>query len=166
MTPSKYPLAGVLIGTILMMLVTILWNFCPTDSIGFFPQMIICGFSLVILLLTVISREMNNSENSNYPLLPQHAPPTHNPAILPPIRKRSASKHKPPPLPLPTSSSSDVARYNMYRINKHLKGEFVFPPLRIEELHSIPEESPKSSAHRRFKTSSHIPKSPKSSERL
>ncbi|KAJ4482064.1 hypothetical protein J3R30DRAFT_3221694, partial [Lentinula aciculospora] len=94
------------------------------DAIGFFPQMIIVGFSIVILLLTAIARELNHHENSA--TLPRHA----SIKALPSLRSQPSSvKHRPPPLPLPTSTSTDIARYNIHRITKHLKGEFVFPPV-------------------------------------
>ncbi|KAJ3830766.1 hypothetical protein EV361DRAFT_968466 [Lentinula raphanica] len=129
------------------------------DAIGFFPQMIIVGFSVVILLLTVIARELNHRDKV---ALPRHAssitrlslPKVEAPA---PTRKSNV-KHRPPPLPLPTSTSTEIAKYDIHRITKHLKGEFVFPPVDVG-LRSIPEEagSPRSPAHKRFKTATGSP---------
>ncbi|KAJ3995723.1 hypothetical protein F5050DRAFT_1573035 [Lentinula boryana] len=125
------------------------------DAIGFFPQMIIVGFSVVILLLTVIARELNHREKS---ALPRHASITPLPKLSGASRQ-SGVKHRPPPLPLPTSTSTEIAKYNMHRITQHLKGEFVFPPVNIGGLRSIPEEagSPRSPAHKRFKTATGSP---------
>ncbi|KAJ3933285.1 MAG: hypothetical protein NXY57DRAFT_999306 [Lentinula lateritia] len=121
------------------------------DAIGYFPQMIIVGFSVVVLLLTVIARELNDGERN---ALPQHTSMSLAPKFG--TYQQSKTKHRPPPLPLPTSNSTEIARYNIYRMGKHLKGEFVFPPVRLEGL---PEEagSPRSPSHKRFKTTTGSP---------
>lgn len=113
--------------------------------------MILTGFTVVILLLTAIARELDLSERY-YTALPQHSPPP---------RQQTTTKLRPPPLPLPTSTTSEVAKYNIHRLTKHLKGEFVFPPVCVEELRSIPEESPVSPRHRRFQTTVGSGMSPK-----
>lgn len=125
--------------------------------------MVIAGLSVVVLVLIAIARELNRSEMERFgvpqlpPRLPQHASRKSN-------KFASPSKKRPPPLPLQTSSSAEIARYNIYRISKHLKGEFVFPPVHVEELRSIPEESRspvESPTHRRFKTTVELPRSPR-----
>jgi hypothetical protein len=139
------------------------------DAIGFFPQMIIAGLSVVILLLIIIAGELDRAEGLGPPryssigsrsfLQRQSRTKQYSPLAPLPISASteiSVSKQRPPPPPppppSPASTSADISRYNRHRMVKHLKGEFVFPPVNVEILPSVPEEPLKSPAHRRFKT--------------
>ncbi|KAL0069802.1 Glucosyltransferase-like protein [Marasmius tenuissimus] len=88
------------------------------DSIGYFPQMLISGLCLVILMVLTVSRELN--ETRMRPLLPPPSPTSFKPDFPRP---------RPPPIPLPDLPEEDstVAKYNKYRITKHLKQMADFP---------------------------------------
>ncbi|KAF5385699.1 hypothetical protein D9757_005524 [Collybiopsis confluens] len=132
------------------------------DAIGFFPQMIIAGFTLVILLLTIYAREIDRVDRLNLLGPPQYTP--RDPSFSRRISNTHSSNNSsyikspyyPPPPRIPSSSSTDIAKYNMHRMTKHLKGEFVFPP--VQKLSTWEEESsPRLPAHRRFKTDATSP---------
>ncbi|KIK52039.1 hypothetical protein GYMLUDRAFT_145162, partial [Collybiopsis luxurians FD-317 M1] len=91
------------------------------DTIGFFPQMILAGLTVVILLLTIYARELDRLDR----------PPSFHYSSGESVfwSKRSRQHPNPPPEPLPPPTSTDIALYNKTRMAKHLKGEFVFPPV-------------------------------------
>ncbi|KAF9556752.1 hypothetical protein CPC08DRAFT_710984 [Agrocybe pediades] len=117
------------------------------DCIGFFPQMMIAGISTVILLLILGAREFDSMRSPRPPVHP-----------LPPMRPRPTSIisqfPRPPPSPTEFSSSQEITQWEMHRLLKHLKGEYVFPPVRSS--HRIQPSDPSSPAHRRIKTMSKI----------
>ncbi|SJL07718.1 uncharacterized protein ARMOST_11068 [Armillaria ostoyae] len=84
------------------------------DTIGFFPQMVIVGMCIIILLLTVVSREMHARTRE---------------LTAPPPRPMTVFKGDVPPPPKVPTTSMEMAPYEMYRLMKHLKGQYVFPPV-------------------------------------
>lgn len=113
------------------------------DTIGFFSQMIICGLCAVVLLLTVIARELDVHDRIPRP---RRVPSN----IMIPVRRRSssASRDRPPPTPTKSSSAAEKAEYEKYRLTRHLKGQYVFPPVQIAG--QSPEEAV--GVHRRCQT--------------
>ncbi|KAF9013275.1 hypothetical protein BDQ17DRAFT_1419434 [Cyathus striatus] len=97
------------------------------DCIGFFPQMIITGISVV------------TSTSFSYIAY----------AFI-----FAAPRPRPPPSPSTTSSSMEIAQYEMYRLMKHLKGDYVFPP--VKPSHRLRPSDPSKPVHRRIKTMSKI----------
>ncbi len=107
------------------------------DTIGFFPQMIITGTCIVALLLIVVARELSNTSGGL-------------------VRRPKLSIMPPPPLPVFTGeakppsptvgTSGEMTKYEMDRVMKHLKGQYVFPP-----LPPVPS-SPTRGVHRRVMT--------------
>ncbi|KAF9267382.1 hypothetical protein L218DRAFT_684635 [Marasmius fiardii PR-910] len=116
------------------------------DSIGYFPQMVISGLCVVILMLTAVSRELNGAKLMLLPSLYQ--PPQR------PLPRPKSIKIRPPPIPPPDSPIKDttVVEYNKYRMTKHLKGEFVFPPVDSDPFHDPRQDHVAQQAHRRLKT--------------
>ncbi|KAL0570031.1 hypothetical protein V5O48_011929 [Marasmius crinis-equi] len=113
------------------------------DSIGYFPQMLVSGLCLVILMVIAVTRELNEAKMQ--PLLPPPSPTT---------LKSNFPKPRPPRIPSPQMSDRDsvVVNYNMYRIAKHLKGEFVFPPVNQDPFEDPVKSNAAQYAHRRLKT--------------
>ncbi|KDR82822.1 hypothetical protein GALMADRAFT_238418 [Galerina marginata CBS 339.88] len=114
------------------------------DCIGFFPQMIIVGISTITLLLILAVREFDAIRNAQ-----QRPPPL-------PVRSNSILSQfpRPPRSPGANSTSMEIAQWEMHRILKHLKGEFVFPP--VTPSHRIQPSDPNKASHRRVKTMSKI----------
>lgn len=104
------------------------------DTIGFFPQMVIVGMCIIILLLVVVSREM-------------HAR-TREGSALPPRSMTVFKGNVPPPPKVPTTSM-EMAPYEMYRLMKHLKGQYVFPPVSPP---AFPTQKTGLKKHRRYMT--------------
>lgn len=91
-----------------------------TDTIGFFPQMIICAICLITVLLSAVSRDVDASRtNSSESPRPQTSPP-------PASRALTVFTGTPP-----SSGALDdeLTPSEMNRLVKHLKGEYVFPPI-------------------------------------
>ncbi|KAF8073698.1 hypothetical protein FPV67DRAFT_1365773, partial [Lyophyllum atratum] len=90
-----------------------------SDSIGFFPQMIISGVSATVILLILISRELDDIRDvsarasKSYPIPP--------PAAM--------NRTRPPPTPTKDADSMQISQYEIHLLVRHLKGEFVFPPV-------------------------------------
>ncbi|PPQ91663.1 hypothetical protein CVT25_012876 [Psilocybe cyanescens] len=116
------------------------------DCIGFFPQMITVAISTVVLLLILVVREMDNMSNPRPP-----------PTVFPPVQRNpyiSSQSPRPPRSPTANSSSKEISQWEMHRMLKHLKGEFVFPP--VKPSHRIQPSDPNKGSHRRVKTMSKI----------
>jgi hypothetical protein len=104
--------AGVLIGTFLSYdLCTLFTNL--SDCIGIFPQMILTGFSVIALLLMVISRELDNTRLGQVPQV---------------HRVHYTSSFDPNFLPTDSSCSTEISQDDMYRLSKHFRGQYVYPP--------------------------------------
>ncbi|TFK40790.1 hypothetical protein BDQ12DRAFT_467407 [Crucibulum laeve] len=117
------------------------------DCIGFFPQMVITSISVIILLMFLAIREF---DLIGQPELPSPPPP------LPHNRVTSAlsTRSRPPPSPTEKSGSMEIKQYEMYRLMKHLKGQYVFPP--VQPSHRLQPSDHSKPAHRRVKTMSKI----------
>ncbi|KIM43209.1 hypothetical protein M413DRAFT_398230 [Hebeloma cylindrosporum] len=113
------------------------------DCIGFFPQMVIVGLSTITLLLILVVREVDNMQN--IPLTPA-APSMH--------RQRPTLISQFPRPPRGPCTSMEIAQWEMRRLIKHLKGEYVFPP--IKPSHRLQPPDTAKSSHRRVKTMSKI----------
>lgn len=48
----------------------------------------------------------------------------------------------------------EIAQYELHRLVKHLKGQYVFPP--IQPSHRLQPSSPTKPSHRRIKTMSRV----------
>ncbi|THU87033.1 hypothetical protein K435DRAFT_682405 [Dendrothele bispora CBS 962.96] len=117
----------------------------PVDTIGFFSQMIIAGLCAVVLLLTVIARELDIGDRRPKPK-PKRVPSN---ILIVDRRSSSKSRDRPPPTPTSVSSPKEVAEYEKHRFTRHLKGQYVFPP--VEIVPTVEEEQPVT-VHRRCKT--------------
>lgn len=115
------------------------YSLSATDSIGYFPQMVLTGTSVIILLLILVVRELDLiRENRGQDSISYPSPP----------------RPRPPPSPTKQSSSTEIAQYDLHRLVKHLKGQYVFPP--IQPSHQPRPSNPFSNSHRRCKTMSKI----------
>lgn len=102
--------------------------------------MIIVTISTTILLLIIAVHELDSMRDPR-------------PAL--PIRPKPSSQLiRPPRTPTGKATSMEIAQYEMHRILKQLRGEFVFPP--VEPSHRVKPSSPLKSFHRRVKTMSKI----------
>ncbi|KAF8895510.1 hypothetical protein BD779DRAFT_733867 [Infundibulicybe gibba] len=112
------------------------------DSIGFFPQMVITGLSIIILLLLLAMREVDSLKKPQHPDRPRSS--------------RGQSLIRPPPPPPPTEklNSIDMSQYEFQRLMKHLKGQYVFPP--VPPSHRLRPSNEMHPSHRRCKTMSKI----------
>ncbi|KAH9480439.1 hypothetical protein JR316_0007039 [Psilocybe cubensis] len=127
------------------------------DCIGFFPQMIIVSISTIILLLILVVREMDNMSHPPPRPAPVVFPPRPPPTVFPPIPRSPSVQtqfSRPPRSPTANSSSKEISQWEMHRMLKHLKGEFVFPP--VKPSHRIQPSDKSSPSHRRIKTMSKI----------
>ncbi|KAF8195564.1 hypothetical protein BJ912DRAFT_1021254 [Pholiota molesta] len=118
------------------------------DCIGYFPQMIIVNISTIALLLILVAHEfdyMRNPDPLPIPLTPS-SPQRHVSTI--------SRFSRPPRSPTANSSSMEIAQWEMLRLMKHLKGEFVFPP--VKPSHRLMPSDPSKASHRRVKTMSKI----------
>jgi hypothetical protein len=114
-----------------------------SDCIGFFPQMAIIGLSTIILLLILVVREYDNMQNTS---LTAAAPSVHH--------QRPTLISELPCSPRGPSTSMEIAQWEMHRLIKHLKGQYVFPP--IKPSHHLQPSDPTQSSHRRVKTMTKI----------
>ncbi|KAF9533122.1 hypothetical protein CPB83DRAFT_529765 [Crepidotus variabilis] len=124
------------------------------DTIGYFPQMVIVAISTIILLLMIVVREFDKGRqstdvqeplNAQIPIIRCTPPNGHQSSIL----SQSSS------IPHSRSSSVEIAQWEMQRMLKHLKGQYVFPP--VKPSHRLkPSEDNKNHGHRRVKTMSKI----------
>ncbi|GLB38323.1 hypothetical protein LshimejAT787_0501880 [Lyophyllum shimeji] len=110
------------------------------DSIGYFPQMIISGISAAVILLILISREVDDIRDTTSPVSRSYPIPP--PAALDRVR--------PPPTPTKDATSAQIAHYEIHRLAKHFQGEFVFPPVQTGQ--SIRPSEHAVAPHRRTKT--------------
>ncbi|KAF8158150.1 hypothetical protein B0H34DRAFT_797567 [Crassisporium funariophilum] len=117
------------------------------DCIGFFPQMVIVGISSITLLLILVVREFDSLGTT-----PQCSAP------LEMARKRASSIisqfPRPPRSPTANSTSMEITQWEMHRMMKQLKGQYVFPP--VKPSHRLQPSDPTKPAHRRVKTMSKI----------
>ncbi|KAF8903150.1 hypothetical protein CPB84DRAFT_1678332 [Gymnopilus junonius] len=109
------------------------------DTIGYFPQMIVVVISTSILLLIIAARELDSIRNLA-------------PAM--PARSRASQLIRAPRTPTGKATSMEIAQYEMHRILKQLRGEFVFPP--VNPSHRVQPSNPFKTSHRRVKTMSKI----------
>lgn len=113
-----------------------------TDSIGFFPQMIITGICIINLLLIAMSRELQ--ERQDRPVVQRTTFP-----------QAQVTPRKPltPPTPTSRSGSVQISLYEANKLLRQLQGQYVFPPVNYSVLHA--SDSPKKAAesHRRVRTS-------------
>lgn len=105
--------------------------------------MVIIGLSTITLLLILVVREYDNMQNTP---LTGAVPPMHH--------QRPALISQFPRPPRGSSSSMEIAQWEMHRLIKHLKGQYVFPP--IKPSHRLQPSDPTQSSHRRVKTMSKI----------
>lgn len=119
-----------------------------SDSIGFFPQMIITGISVIAVLLSLIGREIDIHRAS--PMSRAHGTLPSVPPVPSPHRHRL----RPPPSPTAKSTSMEIAHYEMHRLMKHLQGQYVFPP--VKHTHSMNKSSLDITAHRKSRTMTRI----------
>ncbi|TFK64627.1 hypothetical protein BDN72DRAFT_774324 [Pluteus cervinus] len=113
------------------------------DTIGYFPQMVLSSISVVVLLLMLVAREIDIIQGAS----------TTCPASL--STSRSIARSRPPSSPNTKSTSTEIAQYEMYRLSKHLKGEYVFPP--VQPL-DVEKEDRRTEVHQRRRTISGIPR--------
>ncbi|KAI5891423.1 uncharacterized protein SCHCODRAFT_02629048 [Schizophyllum commune H4-8] len=136
------------------------------DAIGYFPQVFLSGLGVAVLLLILIVRQSCAQDESAEPtdegqVLYINDPPSPPLMRSPPMRvlgrPSTASSHGParrppsriyPPTPSPTTPG-EVAEYEKARATKHLRGEYVFPPV---QLVGSAMGVHKDAGHRRFKT--------------
>lgn len=113
------------------------------DCIGFFPQMVIIGLSIIALLLILVVREFDSIQY------------TSSVSAAPPMRQQlstsSSQFHYPSRCP---STSMEIAQWEMRRLMKHLKGEYVFPP--VKHSRRLQPSVATKTSHRRIKTMSKI----------
>lgn len=118
------------------------------DCIGYFPQMVIVSISTIALLLILVVHEFDTMRNPDPLPIP----------LTPPSPQRPVSTisrlPRPPGSPTANSSSMEIAQWEMRRLMKHLKGEFVFPP--VKPSHRLMPSDPSKASHRRVKTMSKI----------
>ncbi len=113
--PDAPGLDGFLIGAFpFPTLILLSLKLSSADTIGFFPQMVIVGMCIIILLLIVVSREMHARTRE---------------LTVPPPRPVTVFKGDVAPPPKVPTTSMEMAPYEMYRLMKHLKGQYVFPPV-------------------------------------
>jgi hypothetical protein len=118
------------------------------DTIGFFPQMIISGSCALIILFIILSREIDKMNvEASHPDTQAGAlmVPPHSPRGPHSQRFSRQIDNRPPPIPSPRSTSFEISQYEAYRLVKHMRGEYVFPP--VEERRSVT-----GIPHRRHKT--------------
>ncbi|KAL4258228.1 hypothetical protein AB1N83_009606 [Pleurotus pulmonarius] len=112
------------------------------DCIGFFPQMVITSISVILLLIILAARE--------YDIIGQgrssRSGGSHSLAI--------SSRPRPPPVPGQHSTSKEISQYDLHRMIKHLKGQYVFPPVQPVSMHRL--DTSRDLQHRRSKTLSKI----------
>ncbi|PPQ69608.1 hypothetical protein CVT24_001364 [Panaeolus cyanescens] len=126
------------------------------DAIGYFPQMIVSGISTVIILLIVAVREFDAMKARSQP----HPPPYYPSVFAGRHNSRGSNSSiiskfpKPPRSPNAHSSSLEIAQYEMHRMLKHLKGQYVFPP--VKPSHRIEPSHSSKPSHRKVKTMSKI----------
>jgi hypothetical protein len=142
---------------------------------GYFPQMIISTISTIILLLILAVREFDiigvQAEAQHRLILPP-PPPTPSSSIAnrpqprrtftgsrdkdsrPSSPTRSFRQSRPPPVPGPSSSPTQVTEWERHRIQKHLTGQFVFPPVSVSthRPHTSSQATVKPLFHRRVTT--------------
>jgi hypothetical protein len=120
------------------------------DTVGYFPQMIFAAMSALTILFIILGREISkmnvqqHDEESEHRELVLPGPP------MSPRSPRSPSRQlgfRPPAIPSPTSNSFEISQYEAHRLIKHMRGEYVFPPVQVRHtvtLSGVP--------HRRTKT--------------
>ncbi|KAF5315171.1 hypothetical protein D9619_007075 [Psilocybe cf. subviscida] len=117
------------------------------DSIGYFPQMVISSIATVVLLFILVVRELDYMNSKNEP----------NNGLMPlQLHRESLLARYPRPMgsPAANSTSTEIAQWEMKRMLKHLKGDFVFPP--VKPSHRLKPSDPAKGSHRRVKTMSKI----------
>ncbi|KAF8627496.1 hypothetical protein AX17_006307 [Amanita inopinata Kibby_2008] len=115
------------------------------DAIGFFPQMVISGTSVIVLLLILIARE--------YDTVKQPTTVFANKSSFRLRRHHRHSRCTPPPPPNSQATSVEIGQYEVYRLMKHFDGRYVFPPLQPRHGAAITGELP---IHQRRPTVSNI----------
>jgi hypothetical protein len=103
------------------------------DAIGFFPQMCIVGFSIAIMLVLFVSREFDLLDQHNHSSASFNDTTPLAPITKPSVPRRSVS------MPSSTATrartnSLDVTAYEVARLMKYLKGEYVFPPPALKSV--------------------------------
>lgn len=151
-----------------------------TDTIGYFPQMVISSIATIVLLLILAVREFDiiglqaESQHPRTVRLPSASAyssvshPRHS------IRRftgyqdsdssssycSSARHSRPPPSPHPNSTPAEIAEWEKYRMQRHLTGQFVFPPVQLMPTHRAQTSSQTtvkpSKIHRRVNTMTRI----------
>ncbi|RDB18003.1 hypothetical protein Hypma_000763 [Hypsizygus marmoreus] len=129
------------------------------DTIGFFPQMIITGFSVIALLVLVLGLELDIPHHTSHRQTEQEQKQKQKQKLSPP----PSPTHwpRPPPTPTENSTSFEVSQYDMHRVAKHLQGEYVFPPVQITYA---PDRDVVVTSHRRAKTLSRVTEASKWSD--
>ena len=95
------------------------------------------GIAVVVLLVLLAVRELD---------LVDHLHSYSNSRLV-------SEENRPPPSPTPQSSPMEIAQYDIYRLVKHLNGQYVFPP--VQYSHPLrPSNHPHS--HRRSRTLSGV----------
>ncbi|KAG6897074.1 hypothetical protein C0992_004315 [Termitomyces sp. T32_za158] len=97
------------------------------DTIGYFPQMIIAAGSAIFIFFTFIVKTVDESRN------PVSLPQTQSPSA-------AFNRVRPPPIPTQKSTTEQIAQYEKDRIKRHMNGEYVFPPPRVEVRTHVPSE--------------------------
>ncbi|KAJ8494793.1 hypothetical protein ONZ45_g13117 [Pleurotus djamor] len=112
------------------------------DCIGFFPQMIIASVSAIIILLILAVRELDVLRRRGPAGSSEH-------------HRMPSGRPRPPSVPGDRASSKEISQYDLHRRIKHLKGQYVFPPVQpMGSMHRI--EGSLDLQHRRSKTLSKI----------
>jgi len=148
--PDAPGLDGVLIG-IFYVLVTATCDSSLarlSDAIGFFPQMIFAAFSVIILLLLFISRELDSVQLNKI----LHAPHVHQ--ILP--WSPTVPQSQRPPTPWPSTGAVDVEQGHMSQLSKPFREHRFFPPLQTAHRNPPLGSSNCNKFHRRGKAMSNI----------
>lgn len=107
--------------------------------------MVISSIATIVLLFILVVRELDHmNSKSDTGLMPLQ------------LHRESLLARYPRPMGSPTanSTSTEIAQWEMKRMLKHLKGDFVFPP--VKPSHRLKPSDPTKTSHRRVKTMSKI----------
>jgi len=142
--------------------------------------MVIVGICTITLLLILVVREFDNFKPSQINRPPSisfparfsisrhmHMAAKRSSVTLPQLHHQSQYSYphhrdsgsqliQPPRTPNANSSSVDIAQWEMHRLLKQLKGQYVFPPVKPSHRIQPSEDHGKAGGHRRVKTMSKI----------
>jgi hypothetical protein len=153
------------------------------DDIGYFPQMVISSISIVVLLLILVVREFDiiglqaeiqqkQAARSSLSPTPSCSTPPRNSLRRFTGDKKDSSDSKslsfhssinhsrPPSSPTRNSSPDEIQKWERDRMERHLSGQFVFPPIQRDLTHRPQTSSGRtvrpSMVHRKFNTMTRI----------